>query len=217
MRRALRVAAVVTLLTAALHAPVVAAESPTLVLRIVDYADASSAVLIRAQHHLAGLFGAAGINVAWREHNDDSLASAPGEVTVVLLSDKMAQEKCAKEHIAKNVLGTAVPPVQRAWIFLHRVEDAAGAQGQSAGLVLARVIAHEVAHIIDNVEHSQTGVMAASLRRSDLEGFSPGEAQRLRAALQSHAAVVLDARAERDRREGRDRRERQKASQTPVR
>src|SRR5262245_31209085 len=144
MRGALRVAAVVTALTAALGAPVVAAESPTLVVRVVDYADASSSfVLIRAQHHVALLFGAAGINVAWRERNDDSPAKAAAEVTVLLLSDEMAEEKCAKEHIAKNVLGTAAPAVQRAWIFLHRVQDVAAAQSQSAGIVLGRVIAHE--------------------------------------------------------------------------
>src|SRR5262245_31701265 len=143
MRGALGVAAVVMALTAALGVPLVAAESPTLVVRVVDYADASSPLLIRAQHHMAGLFGAAGINVAWRERNDDSPANAAAEVTVLLLSDEMAEEKCAKEHIAKNVLGTALPPVQRAWIFLHRVQDVAAAQSQSAGIVLGRVIAHE--------------------------------------------------------------------------
>jgi len=213
-------AAVTAALTAALRSPVVAAESPTFVVRVVDYADASSTVLIRAQHDVAGLFGAAGINVAWREGNDDS-PNATAEVTVLLLSDEMAEEKCAKEHIPKNVLGTAVPPAQRAWIFLRRVEDAAAAQGQSGGIVLAHVIAHEIAHIIDNVEHSPSGVMAASLRRSDLlEGFSPEEAQRLRSALQSHAAGALDVSAGRDGQEGQERREGregQKASQTLVR
>src|SRR5262245_7564215 len=186
MPGAVRVAAVAIALTAALRSPVAAAESPTLVVRVVDYAGASSSVLIQAQHHVAQLFGVAHINVAWREGNDTSPANAAAEVAVLLLSDEMTEEKCKKEHISRSVLGVAAPsPLHRAWIFLRRVEAAATAQGQNVGVALGRVIAHEVAHVIGNVEHSESGVMAASLRRShSLEGFSTEEAQRLRAALQ---------------------------------
>jgi len=192
----LRVAALTMAVSAGGGTPVLATDAPTLTIRVIDYAVTSSGVLIEAQHHVTRVFGVAGINVAWRE-GDAPPPSAAAQVTVLILSDAMAAEKVAKEHIATSVLATAAPPpVHRAWIFLDRVKEAAERQRRSAGLALGHVIAHEIAHMVAGVEHSGDGVMASAFHLTDtLQGFSREQGERLRTAIQLNSdAVILEAR-----------------------
>jgi hypothetical protein len=194
----IRVAAVVITLSATMCPSARAAEpAPTLVIRVLDLAHTRSGILIEAQHHVTRVYGVAGINVVWREGEDDA-PDARVQVTVLILSDAMTQDKTSKERISSGVLGTAAPPpAHRAWVFLRRIEDAASRQGQSPGLILGHVIAHEVAHMLANVEHSVVGVMAATLQlRPDiLQAFTAEESQQLRTAIRAESGpVVLDAR-----------------------
>jgi hypothetical protein len=193
----LRVAAIAIAVSAAAPTPAPATDSPTLAIRVIDYAHAASGVLIEAQHHVTRVLGVAGINVAWREGDAALPANATDQVTVLILSDAMAAEKIAKEHLSAAVLATAAPaPAHRAWIFLGRVQEAAELQRRSSGLALGHVIAHEIAHMVADVGHSNGGVMASSFHLTDaLQGFTPEQGDRIRAALQTHSgAVMLDAR-----------------------
>jgi hypothetical protein len=175
-----------------------AAEPVALVINVIDYASTPAGLLIEAQHHVARLYGVAGVKVVWREKAPGTTATDVGQLSVIILSNSMAEHKAASETISPAVLGSAAPPPsRRVWIFLTRIEDVSARQGLSPGLVLGHVIAHEVAHTIANVEHSSAGVMNASLRvTSDtLQGFTEKESQQLRAALQAtHHGLPLDAR-----------------------
>ena len=197
MPRVIRVTAIVAILSAALRPSAQAAEPPTIVVRVLDNAYTRAGVLVEAQHHVTRVFGVAGINVVWREGAADA-PDAPVQVTVVILADAMTPERATKERISRAVLGMAAPPpAHRAWIFLHRLEEAANRQGQSLGLILGHVIVHEVAHTVTKVEHSAAGVMAATLQlRPDiLQAFTTEQSRQLRAALQAESgAVTLDAR-----------------------
>jgi hypothetical protein len=193
----LRVAAIVIAVSAGARTPALATDSPTLAINVIDYAHAASGTLIEAQHHVTRLFGVAGINVAWREGDAAVPPNAVAQVTVLLLSDAMAAGKIAKEHLSTGTLATAAPPpAHRAWIFLRRVEEAADLEHRSAGLALGHVIAHEVAHMVANVGHSSSGVMASAFHLTDaLQGFTPEQGERIRAAIQMNSgAVMLDAR-----------------------
>jgi hypothetical protein len=192
----LRVAAIAIALSAAARTPALATDSPTLAVRVIDYANATSSVLIEAEHHVARVFGVAGINVAWRE-GDAALTNAAAQVTVLILSDGMAAGKIAKEHLATGVLATAAPPpAHRAWIFFRRVAEAAELQRRSPGLALGHVIAHEIAHMVASVGHSDGSLMASSFHLTDaLQGFTRDQGERIRAAVETNsAAVMLDAR-----------------------
>jgi|KBSSwiStaDraftv2_1062776.scaffolds.fasta_scaffold21587_2 hypothetical protein len=177
-----------------------AAEPVTLGIRVVDYTQRAGEALATAEHHVARVFGAAGITIVWREV-PPTAAAAPDQVTVLILSEAMIEAKTAKDGIAPSVLGTAVPPpTRRAWIFFRRIEDAAFQQDQSPGLVLGHVIVHEVAHMVANIGHSEAGVMAAAFSPSleTFQGFTSEQGRELRAAVQTNGkSVVLDARARR--------------------
>jgi hypothetical protein len=193
----IRVAAIVMTLSAAMRPSAQAAEPPTLVIRVLDYAYTQAGVVVEAQHHVTRVFGVAGINVVWRE-GAAAAPDVPVQVTVLILADAMTQDKTTNERISRAVLGMAAPPpAHRAWIFLHRLEEAANRQGQSLGLILGHVIVHEVAHTVTKVEHSAAGVMAATLQlRPDiLQAFTTEQSQQLRAAILAESgAATLDAR-----------------------
>jgi hypothetical protein len=164
---------------------------------VIDYAHAASGMLIEAQHHVTRVFGVAGINVAWREGDAAFPPNAAVQVTVLILSDAMAAGKIANEHLSAGILATAAPsPAHRAWILLRRVEEAADLQQRSAGLALGHVIAHEVAHMVANIGHSRSGVMASAFHLTDaLQGFTPEQGERIRAAIRMNSdGVMLDAR-----------------------
>jgi hypothetical protein len=192
-----RVAALVVSLSALVGRPIRAAEPVVLLINVIDYSHAASGILSEAQHHVARVYGAAGITVSWREGKPSPTAAA-GQLCVLLLSDSMAAQKAATEKIGSDVLGTAAPaPARRAWIFLTRVEDIAARLGLSTGLVLGHVIAHEVAHTVANVEHADAGLMSAKLflTADALQGFSDRQSQQLRRALQqSSDPATLEAR-----------------------
>ena len=193
----LRVAAVAIALSAAARAPALATDSPTLAVRVIDYANAASGVLIEAEHHVTRVFGLAGINVAWREGDAALPPNAAAQVTVLILSDGMAAGKIAKEHLSTGVLATAAPPpAHRAWIFFRRVTEAAQLQRRSAGLALGHVIAHEIAHMVASIGHSDGSLMASSFHLTDaLQGFTRDQGERIRTAVQMNSgAVLLDAR-----------------------
>jgi len=193
----LRVAAVAVVVSIGSHAPALATDSPTLAIRVIDYAHAGSGVLIEAQHHVTRLLGAAGVAVAWREGDAALPANVTDQVTVLILSDAMAAGKIRTEHLSPAVLATAAPPpAHRAWVFLRRITEAAELQRRSAGLALGHVIAHEIAHMVAGVEHSENGVMAASFQLTDnLQGFTREQGERIRAAVQlDSGGVALDAR-----------------------
>jgi hypothetical protein len=195
MPRAAGVAALVVSLSMFGGAPVRAAEPIVLVINVVDYTRTAAEKLSEAQHHVARVFGTAGIKVVWRE---DALATAAGQLNVLILSDSMAEHKTRTEKVAADVLGTAAPPpVRRVWIFLTRIEDVAARRGLSPGLVLGHVIAHEVAHSVANVEHSTAGLMSAKLllTADAFQGFTDRQSQQLRVALQPPSdRATLEAR-----------------------
>src|SRR5262249_13224648 len=193
----LRVAAIAIARSAAARTPALATDSPTLAVRVIDYANAASGVLIEAEHHVTRVFGVAGINVAWREGDAALPPNAAAQVTVLILSDGMAAGKIAKEHLSARVLATAAPPpAHRAWILFRRVAETAELHGRSAGLALGHVIAHEIAHMVAGVGHSDGSLMAASLHLTDtLQGFTREQGERIRAAVQMDSGgVTLDAR-----------------------
>jgi hypothetical protein len=193
-----RVAALVVCLGLGGLVPVRGGEPPTLVVNVIDFAQAGSERLTEAEHHVTRIYGVAGITVLWREDLPLTAISDPGQVNVFILSDAMVAHKTVKEHIPPSVLGTAAPaPVKRAWIFLNRIEDVADRFQVSLGLVLGHVIAHEVAHMVADVGHSQEGLMAAFVRMpSDaLQGFTNAQSRKIRDAVQASAGgAVLQAR-----------------------
>ena len=163
----------------------------TIVVHLQDYESTS---LGRAEKQAAGIFATAGIRIVWTAGHADAAATdrAAFHVTVVLLSREMAEKKIAAERIDDNVLGRAVGPSRRAYIFCHRVADVAARNSRDFDSLLGDVIAHEIGHLVLPFNaHSERGIMRASLsmRSSAAERFSEAQAVVIRTIVSADAAV----------------------------
>jgi hypothetical protein len=186
-------ATIVTALAAGVP-PARAVTRPTLFLHIVDYASVPSGAITRAQQSVVRVFGLAGINIAWREEPVPAASLGPDHVTVLILSSSMAKQKCDVERIPPDILGSAAPaPVRRAWVLYDRIAEAADIRPGSLGFALGHVIAHEAAHAVAAISHSEHGIMERGLKISD-EGFvafTAPQSERIRAALRGISPNVM--------------------------
>lgn len=85
-----------------------------------------------------------------------------------------------------EVLGRAAPAFGLGWAFYNRIEAAVGGKPVDINRVLARVIAHEVGHLIlPTHQHAEVGIMrsALGLDHIGVYRFTDDEARRMRAAL----------------------------------
>ena len=86
-----------------------------------------------------------------------------------------------------DVVGRAAAEFSRAWVFANRVTEAARTGAVDVNVLLARVIAHEIGHVLlPNQKHAPRGIMRANLEREHVGffGFTPEQAASLREGIQ---------------------------------
>lgn len=175
--------------------PDVLAEGPRsragVVLHMHDASRVSADDLVRARAEVERVFKTAGIELSWvpgglPEASDGERDAAP-EVRHVAVMLVASSGQVASVGGA-CVLGVAVPAVSRAYVFHDQIRDIGRRLPIDRAIVLGRVIAHEVGHLLLPTEpHSSYGVMRASL---DLAYRNPGrftdaQARRIREVLTS--------------------------------
>jgi len=163
-----------------------AAQSMPLVVHVIDYAHVDSWDLGQAEHYVAQMFGRVGVRTIWREERASSAdPDNTKDVTVVILSRIMSERMVAANHLAKGVLGTAIHPSRRAWLYFDAIERAAVDRDLAVGMLLGQVIAHEIGHAVGNLAHTDHGTMQAVLNRGleTFQGFTKVEGQLIRATL----------------------------------
>ena len=134
---------------------------PAIELQIVDRAGVSATELTEAQAEVTRIFQRAGMGVLWAEQAPTP-AGAPMHFTIVLGSGQASDTASAARN--QHVLGAALRPAGRAYIYVDRVRQLAFDRGVQAPLLLGRAIAHEVGHLVLPKDgHSHTGIMAARL------------------------------------------------------
>ena len=86
-------------------------------------------------------------------------------------------------------LGRAVPDISRAWVFTNRVIAITKMRSIDPNLLLARVVAHEIGHLLlESRAHAAHGIMRAGL---DVNGvgfyrFTENQAAEMRDAVRRH-------------------------------
>jgi hypothetical protein len=162
--------------------PAVAAEADlTVGVRVYNYAQVPSGVLVHAEREASRILSAAGVNTTWLDClNPRSEAQAGSTLGKLALE---TNKKCDEPERGAVVLlrivpytapASAVPDTMfgfatgrdMASVFYERVKDLAwGADkdGNEIPLILGNVIAHEVGHLLLGTNsHSPAGIMCAN-------------------------------------------------------
>ena len=159
---------------------------PTIAIHIYDYADVDPQTLIEAEKVTSSIFRKAGVESRWPDsgpakqgipwNNASPQFAEVADIQLDILPGSMADRLGLPDDVMGLAPGSE-PGRHLAYVFYNRVESLAGRQMQkrvhgnicgsaSAAQVLGHVIAHEIGHLLLNLQtHSDTGIM-----RGDWDG-----------------------------------------------
>lgn len=138
----------------------------------IDLANVPALAREEARREAIRVLETVGIAPGWRSGRSEDVLVA-GEIPVVLLP----QDRSFRG--GPRVLGACLPRrAGRVWVFLDTLAWVLGLPGGSGprperalalGRAIGRIVAHEVIHAVaPGLEHARTGIMAATLGRSQL-------------------------------------------------
>src|SRR5262249_14978511 len=143
-----------------------------------------------AANEVTQIFIQAGIQVVWSygTRRTDGPSDGQPHVWVQILNHERVERKGAAEGIPSTVLGQAAREICRVSIFYDRVAALTNplSEGAGQGVLLGRVIAHEIGHLVLPPEsHSGAGIMRGTfdLRPPIIPLFTEDQARTLRSTL----------------------------------
>lgn len=177
----------------------------TITLRVYDYVHLDRKILSTAEAEAAGILGRAGVSVRWVDcpTSHAVVADFPDCQTPPQLNDYflsiLSNEMTATQGNSEDAMGAADDSdhgSRRAAIFFNRIDSLAGGDQAPANVLMGRVIAHEIGHLLLGPNaHSRTGIMKAAWSARELGMlaahemfFTPEQSSRIEARL---AALVL--------------------------
>lgn len=176
-------------------------------IRIHDYAQIKSAVLLQAEQSAANILKEAGVDANWVEcrvgetpSGDTACARpmAPLDVILNLLPRSMAK----RSDFRDEVFGVAVEGTEKdfgffASVFYDKVKDCAVLERIDLPPFLGAVMAHELGHLLlGKHSHSNAGLMRAGWSRKQLHiaeqrglVFAPSDARQIQNAVVTRSLV----------------------------
>ena len=200
-KRTLKLVAAITALGLT-GGPAKAADRATLtaVLHVTDLAGTDRGDFARARTEAQRIFQDAAVRLVWVDvANGPTARSCEGlDLYVSLLSPFLVRQRTSQGG-GESVLGSASPSTGHAFIYSERVHELAPRRRIDEGVLLGRVIAHEVGHLLlGGNNHSRTGLMTAGIE-TDPTGlqalFHAKEVRTIHARLESKA-ISPDDRAQ---------------------
>lgn len=180
----------VSVLLAGAGVTVAATERPAFVIHLDDRADVPPGDLARARVVVERVFREAGVAIVWADGvlpaSVSELNAAAGHsrhVAVMLVNISKGERT---REATGCVLGLALPARATAYVFYSRIVNTSNTRPVDADVVLGRVIAHEVAHLLLRpARHSNYGIMRPDLDLgfTNPNRFTDDEARRIRARL----------------------------------
>lgn len=174
-----------------------------IMIRVHNYAQVESSILVKAERITDGILKEAGVEVAWVECSAGSGPAkgptcdspmGPTDVRLNLLPRSMSR----RFHLRGDAFGVALEDAEGglgsdAWIFCDLVKDAATQRQLTQSVLLGTVIAHEFGHLLLSTNsHSAFGLMRASWSRKELLAaeqramyFSTSESKRIQQVVMS--------------------------------
>jgi hypothetical protein len=163
---------------------------PTVVVHVNNHAGTPGSDLLRAQAEAERIFGAVGVRVVWADEaaGPEHRACEGLNVFLSLASPSMIEE-LSSQGARENVLGSAPKESGRIFIYVKRVRMRAAETLLDERVLLGRVIAHEMGHmVLPGSGHSAVGIMVPGINANAVGvGFTSQESRAIRTLLESKA------------------------------
>jgi hypothetical protein len=173
----------------------VAAEPPTVTLRVHNAAGVEKRWLQTAQDIATQIYEAIGVQLVWRD-NDVSDPPTPVIRLLIVLMSPNDEQRLFKTLRWKGVLGVAPLNSGRIYVFCSRVDMLARSAERQFDAILGRVLAHEVGHTLLPAQgHSARGIMQAKVehRSPTTPGFTPEQGDSIRTLLRDIEQTHVDS------------------------
>ena len=171
----------------ALAAPAAGSAADHTVVLEVQGSRVSKHYLEAAQREAADIYDGVGVSLLWVDPGTATVSRASLRLRVLLVMQVDAGFSTAV--MQPTVLGVALLPHDRVYIFYDRVVALARSTRQDIGVILGRVLAHEVGHVLLGEGHSSTGLMQARVDASSTApSFSALERDGIRRRLAAPAS-----------------------------
>lgn len=168
---------------------VASADDPVIAVHVEDYARVPPDDWAVVRREVEQIYETAGVSLVWagplripaREWPRDGVR----RVALALVNIEVPFAGDPKD--TADVLGRAAAELSRAWVFANRVTEAARTGAVDANVLLARVIAHEIGHVLlPGEKHTTRGIMRANLEREQVGffWFTAEQAAAMRAGIQ---------------------------------
>jgi hypothetical protein len=158
-------------------------DRPAIVVHVDNIAFVPARTLSRAKGEVERVFRQAGVSVSW---GNDPLSSAASAGTTqgdtphlaLLILNTPVPADAASQEAHGEVLGEAVHAIGRAYVFSNRVDRATASRPVDAQVVLGRVMAHELGHLLLPAGTGHTGgIMQAHMDLNQVGFFQFTAAQ----------------------------------------
>ena len=164
----------------------------SLVIRIHDAYGVPGEHLARARATAEGIMSAAGVSVTWPEC--PCLAAVRRDELVIRITT--AAPASTPGSLGFSFVDTGLKVGTLATVFADRVQALAAIAGVDDGVLLGRVLAHEVSHLlIGTHDHGARGLMRGEWRTSEVAEQRPAdwrlsfsEGRRIRQAIRRRAS-----------------------------
>ena len=167
-------------------------ERRVMVLRVENKCRMRDNLLEAAQDTATAVYNAVGVRLVWlpsRMGPTADLAGAP-RFGVVLVAEANERPLLSSVSLPKavlpSVLGITPLEARRVYLFCARITRAARLNSVTVDVLLGRVLAHEVGHLIlPRMAHSDTGIMRSNvdMQRRESPGFTEYQGASIRTLL----------------------------------
>jgi hypothetical protein len=175
-----------------------AAQPIAMAAHITDYVHVPDDELARASAEASRIWSGIDVTLSWT-HADAATRNPsrrilddgpPIDVDVLLLRQDMAQRMILQEHRGPGVLARAVPEALRVYVFYDRVRNESVEFKDAPGIILGRVVAHELGHVLLGHSHSSSGLMRAEPDLgSKFLAFAPADGAKIRDGILAKTAA----------------------------
>ena len=166
----------------------------TVTVHVEDYAHIAAQDWARVRQMVGQIFAGGRVTVRWAGalHVPKQDWPRDGLSRVAVVITNIEAPFGGSPSDTADVLGRAAPEYSRAWVFANRIAAAAATGTVDRTVLLARVVAHEIGHLLLPGEgHSDRGIMTCgmALTQVGVFGFTPQQAASMHQRIRNDRRV----------------------------